>query len=349
MHINNIHFFKIIENCLIESTTNELLEKWNDRQNSFNYISYCLILRKINNKENETMDICKRLLKNLNNLAYNGYEEYYLFARCKLLNYWFHYEVNNISNSESADDVKKTVEAIYKVWTDYNKNHIYTDEKRKCKPEYTILSFKDIEDGNKIHECCLNHYTNNIKYVIDDDCTSYYDNIKNKWPQYGASESLFSEEDNEKCRIYYDKCRTYNAKLDFLNVHCLKGVMKAKKFSNTKSQYHTQHSEEHPSGVPGQVQVEGEIYGNDTSPITSQRSHPIGLSLGFSFLGAILFSTVLYKFTPLKFALNKFITNYKNSRNNVDNETFREFLEYTYDSGNNNKQNEQKYIAYHSI
>ncbi|GAW84022.1 variable surface protein [Plasmodium gonderi] len=331
--------------CLNDSIYNNLFGKWNDKHGMLTYFSYCLKLLEVNGNNN-IFNTCEKLLRNVEEMKYDGYNESYLFARCKLLNYWLQDSVYDTLGSGDATDYKKIIENMHDVWNHYNK--YFKTGANICKPESVIISFHDIANGRNIHECCLNHYTNKIKNARD-DCISYYGNIKSKWPQYGISESLFSEEDKGKCRMYYDKCRTYNPKLDFLNVHCLKGVIKDKNSSNTNSQSNTQYTDVHPSEVPGEMQVEGEMYGDATSTTTSHRIRPIGMSLGLSFLGMILLSTVLYKFTPLKFALNKFINNYKNSRHNVDDETFREFLEHTYDSGNNNMKKEQNYIAYHSI
>ncbi|SCA60432.1 Plasmodium vivax Vir protein, putative [Plasmodium vivax] len=92
-----------------------------------------------------------------------------------------------------------------------------------------------------------------------------------------------------------------------------------------------------------QVDEQGQLVLTATEPSAPNSSvMPVGLSL----FGIASFSTILYKFTPLRSVFYKLIHKNKSPINH-QHEVPEELLEYMITSGSNNRDNRPNYIAYH--
>ncbi|CAG9483861.1 unnamed protein product [Plasmodium vivax] len=187
----------------------KLHDEWNDLTNAHYYWGYCLNLNFDRTHFMKIDDLCKKLVKFLDNMEFIENDEHYSVGRCKLINYWLYDEVKKILASETRDIYKDTIRELHKSWKDYNAYGSYRAKKYRCNPESNIPSKDDIDDKKKIHEHCLNYYEISKKKDNNDDCQEYKVYIKGLNLPYTKFDSLFPK-DEHNYSSYYSKCRTYN-------------------------------------------------------------------------------------------------------------------------------------------
>ncbi|CAI7718048.1 PIR protein [Plasmodium vivax] len=373
-------------------------------------------------------------------MQYRENDERYTCGRCKLLNYWLYHEVKKNLSPEYQNKYAEIITQLHAAWSKYKIHKVQYSGRfqivvvdPQCKPETLIPPIQDIEDQKNIHEHCLNYYKISKNNFNNVECQKYKTYIQNMTSLYDKFKDLFSENDKEKCSIYYDKCYSYNPENILGAKNCPQdfesaAVPVAKDDQEVTTTIQAKEGEVPPiqqeyqqslssNGADERVPAEGENpdlkekgdrltqrSNERAKPANAERQPPVlkqeqpsegdgvqvplhadgiqqnpgrhsgGLALpagdmghaegdhetftsstnnppnimpvGLSLFGIASFSTILYKFTPLRSVFYKLIHKNKSPINH-QHEVPKELLEYMITSGSNNRDNQPNYIAYH--
>ncbi|KMZ94050.1 hypothetical protein PVMG_02276 [Plasmodium vivax Mauritania I] len=199
-------------------TSKKLYDEWNEGEIR-GYNNACLNLPR-DLKPYELIDkLCRRLARNLDNMQFYNHEKYYLYGRCKLLNYWLYEKVKEIISTSLEANYEKAMESLHSEWKEYNRYTFpFTSEDKKCKPDPTIINLNDTKDKKRIHEHCLNYYEIR-KNSNSDEYQKYKVYIKSQSLPYNKFENLFAEDENNN-PTYYNQCKCYNPIIIGTDSHC---------------------------------------------------------------------------------------------------------------------------------
>ncbi|SCA60708.1 Plasmodium vivax Vir protein, putative [Plasmodium vivax] len=323
-------------------------------------------------------NLCNLLIRNLEDLHRNKYEEYYSNGSCKLLNDWLYEKVKTALGSCHIGNCKEILDNLHMAWKKYITGGLFmTKIDNKCKPETLIPNFQDIEDKKLIHEHCFNYYEISKKSTNVDECKSYKEYIKDASLRYGEFESLFAE-DKANYGTYYEKCKSYNpinistysncpneikiseASGDVATLSGQSSLEAGRERELREEEGHVSEGEERESGVRG---VDGGDVRGDEERVESmeiiQSNLDPGVVMGSGLAhvegagyvdsgpspSSVNNSSVM-PFTPLRSVFNKLSHKNKNPMNHL-HDIREELLEYMSTSDSKNRDNIPNYIAYH--
>ncbi|CAI7723147.1 PIR protein [Plasmodium vivax] len=194
-------------------TSNILYKQWDEGDQLNPSRAYCSYVTTDPMTYIKVEKLCRRLIRNLDDMLYESVTKHYSVGRCKLFNYWLYNKVNEALGSEYAVHFKRTMHELHTSWNNYKNNErsmLHAPAENKCEPDTTIISLSNIEDKKRIHEHCLNYHefiknSNNYR----EDCEKYEEYIKGKSSEYHKFESLLTEEKNTY-ENYYNICNRYN-------------------------------------------------------------------------------------------------------------------------------------------
>ncbi|SCA59952.1 Plasmodium vivax Vir protein, putative [Plasmodium vivax] len=198
-------------------TSKKLYKQWSQGVNSLSYLSTCFDFPSTPPKISKNIiDLCGKLLRNLNDMPYRENDECYTCGHRELLNYWLYDQVKQILGSEYINNYTQIIKDLHAVWSKYKIHKLQQSWVPKivvvdpqCKPETPITTIQDIEDKKNIQEHCLNYYEISKNNISNVECQEYKDYVESQSLKYGKFENLFPK-DKTKCPNYYKKCKSYN-------------------------------------------------------------------------------------------------------------------------------------------
>ncbi|SCA60853.1 VIR protein [Plasmodium vivax] len=208
-------------------TSKKLYNQWSKEVKGTSYLSKCYYFTSVpNNLHGNISDLCRKLLRNLEDMEYGKNDEFYTCGRCKLLNYWLYDQVKKILISHPKINDTEIIKDLHAAWSKYKKYEFpksggfYPIEvEPKCKPDDTLPNLIDIDDKKNIYEHCLNYYEIS-KNRSSNECQKYKAYIQRKTSLYDKFEHSFPKNDTEKCPTYYNKCYSYNPKNILVAKNC---------------------------------------------------------------------------------------------------------------------------------
>ncbi|KMZ96476.1 hypothetical protein PVNG_06293 [Plasmodium vivax North Korean] len=214
-------------------TSNKLYKQWSEvvKLRGSSYLSECYNYPSTPDDAYEGVNnLCKKLIRNLEDINNRENDEFYTCGLCKLLNYWLYDEVKKILGSDYRNNYTGVIKDLHAAWSKHKKYAfpkpgVFTriEVEQKCKPDNNILNLIDIEHKKNIHEHCLNYYEISKNTINNNECQKYKYHIQRQSLSYDKFESLFAE-DKDNYANYYKQCNSYNPKNIVTQSNCPKEI-----------------------------------------------------------------------------------------------------------------------------
>ncbi|SBT59555.1 PIR Superfamily Protein [Plasmodium ovale wallikeri] len=310
----------------------------------------CKLLAKTFGTYPRIYDFCMSLTGNL--LMINTLKRLstYEMDPCLYLNCWIYDKVINIDEKLTSEHLASIFSSILPYWKSYG-------AEGKCNTDFITYVNKD--NFTKIKN--LYDYALNYRMIVYELSRSNYE-CSEKYAEYINNSRNMFESVKAECTNYYVKPYCIALKYidqvfkenELLNLRCNSIKKKIPQVAEERNSRQTSSALAHQDGPYIQTgDHPGQPYGGPVQSLVSEvgnehTSSTNGITIAVPILGSLLFSFILYKFTPFGTWLHKSFLKKKLIGTNIDEEASHELLEIPYDNMEENIHVSKHHIGYHA-